>query len=58
MQTKYAANLRFWERHRVVFIRGLRLVLAELSQLTRPILGLCEECVGPGAAPQVWPLWP
>ena len=38
MQMKYAANLRFWERHRVVFIRGLPFLLAELT-----ILGLCKE---------------
>jgi len=43
MQMKYAANLRFWvwRRHRVVFIRGLPLLLAELT-----ILGLCKEYVG------------
>ena len=37
MRIKYAANLQFWvwERHRVVFIRGLPLLLAELT-----ILGL------------------
>ena len=42
MQMKYAANLRFWvwERHRVVFIRGIPLLLAELT-----ILGLCKEYV-------------
>jgi len=43
MQMKHAANLRFWVwgRHRVVFIRGLPLLLAELT-----ILGLCKEYVG------------
>jgi len=41
MQVKYAASLRFLERHRVVFIRGLPLLLAELT-----ILGLCQEYVG------------
>jgi len=41
MQMKYAANLRFcvWGRHRVVFIRGLPLLLAELT-----ILGLQRIC--------------